>query len=440
MLVRSGAGYNCNTSNTPGNTSGPGGYVHDEYRGGGNGGNGGMTSFNGVVIAEGGQGGTSATQSSNGIDGVSGRVFNYNYPSNTSSVPDYIPQIYVFSFPRPTAGGGIRIQGCRYSGNIGDMPGDGRPGYCVISYQVSSALPIVLTNTIENITNTGALAGGIVWEDGGAEVTSRGVAYSNIQSPTISGAHLTSGMGSGSFSCSLTLLQPNSIYYVRAFATNFIGTAYGNEVSFITNSSLPTFTCGTSVVTDIDGNTYETIEIGSQCWMKSNLKVSKYRIGDVISSNLTNNQWSTSANGAFSFYNNQASNDALYGKLYNWNAVVDVRGLCPVGWHVPSDIEWTMLTYFLGGDGIAGGKMKNTTGWNSGNVGATNSSGFTALPGGSRDATGLYFNVGEGGHWWSSSAFGMESAWSRSVGLYGASLSRGNGTIRAGYSVRCVRG
>ena len=193
--------------------------------------------------------------------------------------------------------------------------------------------------------------------------------------------------------------------------------------------------CGT--ISDIDGNSYATIRIGTQCWMQSNLKVSKYRDGYNIPNITDNNQWNLTNTGAWCNYNNAPGNGTTYGKLYNWYAVNDSRGLCPTGWHVPSDEEWSTLEIYLGPS--AGGKLKSTTGWYSSNIGATNSSGFTAMPGGARDASGGFSIVGEYGFWWSSSDAGSGSAWSRTLYFYGAGVDSYNFGSRYGFSVRCVR-
>lgn len=157
-------------------------------------------------------------------------------------------------------------------------------------------------------------------------------------------------------------------------------------------------------VTDIDGNVYQTVVIGTQTWMVENLKVSKYRNGDVIPEVPDNAAWAALATGGWSNYNNDAANGTKYGKLYNWYAVNDQRGLAPAGWHIPSKDEWNTLTTYLGGGGLGGGltnapyKLKATTGWNV-NTGSTNSSGFTALPNGARDESGISYWLNEMGSW-----------------------------------------
>ena len=192
---------------------------------------------------------------------------------------------------------------------------------------------------------------------------------------------------------------------------------------------------GTSV-TDIDGNVYPTVKIGNQRWMAENLRVRKYRNGDLIST-----IWGQFNLGAWSRYDNSSANEQIYGKLYNWFAVRDSRGLCPEGWHIPSDIEWTTLSNSLGGNSVAGGKMKETgtIHWNNPNNSATNEVEFTALPGGLRQETGQYNDLGESGYWWSSTVFMSLVAWNREINHASGSLSRENSNEGIGYSVRCLK-
>jgi uncharacterized protein (TIGR02145 family) len=203
-------------------------------------------------------------------------------------------------------------------------------------------------------------------------------------------------------------------------------------------------TCGTPTVSDVDGNSYNTVRIGNQCWTQSNLKVGKYRNGDNIPTGLSSTAWESTTAGAYAIYNNDPVNDGLYGKLYNQYAVMDTRGLCPTGWHVPTDGEWATLETFLGGSGVAGGALKRTAtlptpgGWNSPNGGASNSSGFTALPGGIRGEFGGFGEVGYYGYWWSSSLSGSD-AWLRILYYNVGNISRNSGTRTNGFSVRCLR-
>ncbi|MBM3410438.1 MAG: hypothetical protein FJY18_02250, partial [Bacteroidetes bacterium] len=237
--------------------------------------------------------------------------------------------------------------------------------------ELIGCFPVLSTTAATGIGASSATTGGNITDDGGSSITARGVAYGTSPEPLIHTSSFTSdGNGTGVFTSTLTGLTSSTVYFVRAYATNSVGTAYGNDVSFTTLSAAPAFTCGTSAVSDVDNNTYNTVQIGTQCWTQSNLKVSKYRNGDNISNITDNIAWSQTSTGAWCNYNNSSANDALYGKLYNWYTVNDSRGLCPTGWHVPSDAEWTTLTDFLGGASVAGGKMKSTAtqptpgGWN----------------------------------------------------------------------------
>jgi len=204
-------------------------------------------------------------------------------------------------------------------------------------------------------------------------------------------------------------------------------------------------------VTDIDGNFYPSIIINGQEWMQKNLAVTKYRNGDPIPTGLSNTTWENTTSGAYAIYNNDAANNTLYGKLYNWYAVNDSRGVCPAGWHVPSDAEWSSFINYLdpnanGGawhSNLAGGKMKATTGWHSPNIGATNESGFTGLPGGTR-YFGSYDAESGNGYWWSSTDTEivgsiLPSAWARELYDDTSDVNRYANSKQAGFSVRCVR-
>ena len=204
-----------------------------------------------------------------------------------------------------------------------------------------------------------------------------------------------------------------------------------------------------STVTDIDGNVYRTVKIGTQVWMAENLKTTKYRNGDSIA-NVTNDaSWKALTTGAFCWYKNNVANKATYGGLYNWFAVADSRNIAPIGWHVATDAEWTNLTDFLGGEDVAGGKLKESgiRHWDSPDFHvtnssgfATNSSGFTALPGGGRNNDdGTFYGVGYGGNWWSSTAVGVSVAWNRSLYCISADFGRYDSYKEGGFSVRCMR-
>jgi uncharacterized protein (TIGR02145 family) len=193
--------------------------------------------------------------------------------------------------------------------------------------------------------------------------------------------------------------------------------------------------CG-ATLTDFDGNTYKTVQIGNQCWMAENLRTSKYRDGTPIPNVTGNSQWGGLTTGAWAHYDNQAANETKYGRLYNWYAVADRRNICPVGWHVPTDAEWTVLSNQLGSD--PGHKMKSTSGWTD-NGNGSNASGFTGLPGGGRGSAGTFNNVGRLGNFWSSSENDSDLAWSRYLANGDRDLNRNSNLKRNGFSVRCLR-
>jgi uncharacterized protein (TIGR02145 family) len=305
-----------------------------------------------------------------------------------------------------------------------------KTAYIEVNIQ-NNQLPTINTSAISGITNTTALSGGNITEQGGSAVTARGVCWSINPNPTITNSKTIDGSGTGSFISEITGLASNTTYHVRAYATNTTGTAYGNEFSFTTQLE-------GSTITDIDGNVYSIITIGTQVWMLQNLKTSKYNDGTTIPTGLSNTAWENTTSGAYAIYDNNAANNTTYGKLYNWYAV-NTGKLCPEGWHIPTDAEWTVLTSFLGGLTVAGGKMKSTNGWQAPNAGATNSSGFTGLPGGLRFYNGFYYNVGSYGYWWSSTEYDSGFARDRLL-LYDSSVARrdGNG-LEDGLSCRCLR-
>ena len=187
---------------------------------------------------------------------------------------------------------------------------------------------------------------------------------------------------------------------------------------------------------------YPSVFIGAQYWMEKNLEVTTYRNGDPIPYVTDATAWAaltTGATGAWCYYNNDPANGSLYGKLYNWYAVNDSRGLAPTGWHVPTDVEWTTLETTLGG--AAGDKMKvaGTTRWAAPNTGADNSSGFASLPGGGRGSNGAFGDVGTNGNWWSSTVVGSTEAFIRNLNSGNGNVSRNPYTKTYGFSVRCLR-
>ena len=289
----------------------------------------------------------------------------------------------------------------------------------------------ITTNNVSNIVGTTATCGGNVTASSGSPITAKGVCWSTSHNPTLADNFTNNGVGKGSFTSNISGLLSNNIYYVRAYATNSAGTAYGNEVSLTTEI----------IITDFDGNTYQTVTIGTQTWMKQNLKAIHYSNGVPIPNFTDNTTWSGLTYGAYCNYNNDTNNANIYGRLYNWYAVTDSRNVCPTGWHVPSDAEWTTLTNNYGGDGIAGGKLKETgtIHWWSPNSFATNESGFSALPGGYRYSIGIYYYINSNGAWWTTTPNSTTAAWYRYMYYNYSSVDRTFNSKVNGYAVRCLK-
>ncbi len=193
-------------------------------------------------------------------------------------------------------------------------------------------------------------------------------------------------------------------------------------------------------VTDIDGNVYNTVKIGTQTWLVENLKTTRYNDGAPIPLVTDSATWSTLTTPGYCWYDNDAANKNTYGALYNW-FTVNTGKLAPDGCHVPTDDEWTTLTTYLGGENVAGGKLKETgtTHWRSPNAGATNESNFTALPGGIRNVNGSFKAIGDDGYWWSATEAGSTGkVWYRNMNYNNEGVVRvGNNKIN-GHSVRCI--
>ena len=408
------------------------------------------------------------------------------------------------------------------------------------SMTVNALVATLATTSIGSITSTDASSGGNITFDGG-EITARGVVWSTSTGPTVSlSTKTTDGTGTGSFTSTISGLSATTTYYVRAYATNSAGTAYGNEVTFttctlntagspssspsltvntaltnitisttgatgigtysglpagvtaswsnnvITISGTPTatgsftytipltvgcgsvnatgtitvtvFSCGSNSVSDIDVNTYNTVSIGNQCWMSGNLKTSRYRNGELIPIVTDYNRWRDLRTGGRSWQNNDSMNyENPYGNFYNWYAVADSRGLCPTGWHVPTDSDWNKLVRFIDSNAdtssnssndvrqslTAGGKMKSTGSdyWNTINIGnSTNETGFSALPGGFRSDLGSFSNLGCCAFFWSATEYTNDIAWFRVLFDSNIYVHRGRYDYkRIGASVRCLK-
>lgn len=369
-----------------------------------------------------------------------------------------------------------------------------------------ASLASLTTNPVTSILSASAVSGGEISDDGGSEITARGVCWSTSEQPDINDQKTNDGTGTGSFTSQISGLEPDYTYYIRAYATNGAGTAYGNELIFYTDAIPPTISTldvtditsysatsggyaidpadtpisskgiwyglnpnpfrhnesvtiemgpgdadfsaemtglmldtvyyvvafatnasGTALgevksfrtdnvpapihfnndvtygsVTDIDGNTYRTVTIGTQTWMAENLKTTHYSDGTPIPLMDDENEWAyTNAEGYCWYLNDETNFKDVYGALYKQGAVITGQ-LCPAGWHVPSHNEWVVLVDYLGGHEVAGGKLKEagTTHWIGSNEGASNETGFTALPGGKRFISATFADLGAIGSYW----------------------------------------
>ena len=309
------------------------------------------------------------------------------------------------------------------------------------------AIPSLSTVSASRITDNSANTGGCITLDNSATVTACGVCWGTAPLPTVAGGKTNDGASTGSFTSSLDNLTPDTKYYIRAYATCSGVTYYGNELNFSTPPLL----------TDIDGNTYHTVQIGTQVWMSENLKVTHYRDGQAIPLVTGHNEWVGLTSGAYCEYNNSAAFADIYGKLYNFYALLDPRNLAPPGWHVPTDADWKILEgnvdsrYSVGnvaweGAGErgydAGGKLKSKSNhWSSPNIGANDTSGFSALPAGVRDPVdGSYKSVNLGAFFGTASAAaGENQMWYRDLWYENSFVERLTTVKSAGGSVRLVK-
>jgi len=329
-------------------------------------------------------------------------------------------------------------------------------------------MPTVTTDEVTAITYNSATVNATVTDDGGAPIEARGVCYSTSPQPSLDNGTCTSNdRGTGSFSAAIENLDTGQVYYTRAYATHSEGTGYGNDIQLqllggdeIFN---PNLTYGTLI--DLEGNDYATIVIGTQEWMAENLRVCKYANGDMIPNITDDEQWDglATATGAWCHYDNDSQYENPYGKIYNAAAVADSRGVCPAGWHVPTHAEWCVLEKYLDPMAkdsadpsigprsfVAGGKLKSTGSqhWYSPNSGATNESGFSALPGGGRfyQPNGFVGLTGSGGWWTSSTPNGpIDPGFINHVGSRGLFSNNGeiwlnwNVSNKIGASIRCIK-
>jgi uncharacterized protein (TIGR02145 family) len=306
-------------------------------------------------------------------------------------------------------------------------------------------LATLTTTAGTSITAISAISGGNITSDGNGAVTARGVCWATTATPMLGvGNFTTDATGTGSFVSTIGGLTGGTVYYIRAYATNTAGTAYGNQQTILTK------------LADDDGNTYNTVVIGTQIWMAENLKTTKYFGGAAITRVSLDATWATLTTPGYDWFGDDVAAKPVYGALYNWFAV-NGGNLCPTGWKVPADIDYRTLETFLGipSDTVAlygwrgtvgrvGEKLKNTTGWDLvvNGVNGTNTSGFTALPGGYRYwFNGTFQGESMTSYWWTSTenTNDLTQAWYRQLSATQNLVYRGVVEKQAGKYVRCVK-
>ena len=312
-----------------------------------------------------------------------------------------------------------------------------------------SSVPVIMTNSVNEITVASAVIGSFIISDGGQGIIDKGICWATNPNPTTDNRRTSWGIGTETYPDIIYGLHPSTKYYVRAYAVNAVGTGYGNELSF-TTSAISSIIFNSDLaygsIADADGNLYKTIQIGTQIWMAENLKTTKYNDGASIPHVTDDIEWEKLTTPAYCWYDNDPSFKDTYGALYNWYAV-NTEKLCPTGWHIPTNADWYRLSYYLGND--AGSKMKETgtSKWLDPNTGASNISGFTAIPGGSRDPFyqewrySTFSYLGYSSSWWSATEYSSPNigygAW-----LYTKESTFSNESLSvkfAGLSVRCLK-
>ena len=306
-----------------------------------------------------------------------------------------------------------------------------------IVFVTSTAAPIVTTLLVSDIAANTAVSGGSITYDGGGAITGRGVCWSTAPEPDLNDFFTSDGIGTASYSSTMTNLAHATTYYVRAYTKNSAWTVYGDQKTFTTK------------LADADGNLYSTIKIGAQVWMTENLRATKLSDNTPIPEVTDNSLWIGSLVPAYSCYNNDIAYKPTYGALYNWFAV-NSGNLCPSGWHVPTDDDFSILEQSLGmaADQLIlwgsrgtdqGTQLKNLTGWDEGGNG-TNSSGFSALPGGYRyGATGDFYLPTSITYWWTATEHDADRGWYRRLDSSSAAVYRASTSKKGGKYIRCLK-
>ncbi len=291
--------------------------------------------------------------------------------------------------------------------------------------EILPSLPEIVIKEIIKENNTLIIGVDIVKQDSNSELLGYGICYSNHSNPIFGDCNLSEKVNDSVFRLNLITANTGDVY-IRAYAHSVFGIAYSEDTLV-------------NIFYDArDGNAYKTVKIGNQIWLAENLKYLPSVVGPSTGSERTPYYYVYGYDGTNVADAKATDNYATYGVLYNWTAAMDA---CPDGWHLPSDAEWTELTDYLGGTSVAGGKLKETgtTHWNTPNTGATNETGFTALPGGNRSISDYFNFFGDYGNWWSSTEYSTYHAWYRDMYYRYRNVSRSYYSKGEGFSVRCVR-
>jgi uncharacterized protein (TIGR02145 family) len=301
--------------------------------------------------------------------------------------------------------------------------------------EILPSLPEIAIKEIIKENNTLIIGVDIVKQDPNSELLGYGICYSNHSNPIFGDCNLSEKVNDSVFRINLTTANTGDVY-IRAYAHSVFGIAYSEDTLV-------------NIFYDArDGNAYKTVKIGNQIWLAENLKYLPSVVGPGTESESTPYYYVYGYDGTNVTDAKATSNYTTYGVLYNWPAAMTgsanpsgVQGVCPAGWHLPSDAEWTELTDYLGGISVAGGKLKETgtTHWASPNTGATNETGFTALPGGLRGINGSFNLIGYYGYWWSTDDGSTNYAWYPYMFCSSSDVDWGRYSKRVGFSVRCVR-
>ncbi len=325
-----------------------------------------------------------------------------------------------------------------------------------ITYTIPNqgVLAELTTSPIQNISNLSASSGGTITSSGGSPLIQRGVVWSTNPNPTLNNDFTVDGSGIGSFSSELSNLQEGTTYYVRAYAINSAGTAYGDELNFSTTPINEGIISYEGAGVELDGYLYPTVILGNnQEWMAENLQTSIYSNGDEIANSTSD--WSpVTTYGVWANINNVSQTLYPYGKYYNWYTVVDPRNVCPSGWHVPSNEDWNNLLNYLdpttpgfpveGQQSSTAGGMMKTVGeqyWLSPNGGATNESGFNGIPAGAKILGSSFLGVGANAFWWSANEYDNDNTYGWFISLNYSDTSIGISGFKKyqGVPIRCIK-